>query len=249
MEIHLHPKRRKELMADVFDKLNLRPQEKRWVVGVLVVVLIVLNHVFIWPYFFEWSQVRGKIRTSQNNIVKFQEEIRRDKSKGGYADVLKKIDEVKGNTMQMEGDIQLERIVMKRAKDSNVSFSNLSTIKNNTKQTNEFFVEQTVKVNIEADEEDVIDFLYKICEDNSMIRVRELTLGPADAKRYQLKGTITLSANYQKKPEVKAAVSKTPTNRPPSKPTLVSAPKKAPEKAAGKSGKPHSSTPGVSPKK
>jgi len=238
-------------MADVFDKLNLRPQEKRWVVGVLVVVLVVLNHVFIWPYFFEWSKVRGQIRTAQDNITKFQDEIRHDKNAGGYSEVLKKIDEAEKNTMRVEGDIQLERTVMKRATESKVAYSNLGTVKSDSLQTNEFFVEQSVKMNFDAEEEDLIEFLYKICEDNSMIRVRELTIGPADAQRYRLKGSVTLSANYQKKTEVKAPVTKTPTNKPPSKPTLVSAPKKAPEKAGEKPtpGKNNPSTPGAPSKK
>ena len=43
-------------MKSAFDRLNLRPFERRLVVAVGTVVFVVLNLVFVWPYFDE----RGK---------------------------------------------------------------------------------------------------------------------------------------------------------------------------------------------
>ena len=38
---------------------QLRPLERRLVVGVAVVLVIVLNWVFIWPHFSDWGNYRG----------------------------------------------------------------------------------------------------------------------------------------------------------------------------------------------
>ena len=36
---------------------QLRPLERRLVVGVAVVLLIVLNAAFIWPHFADWGKL------------------------------------------------------------------------------------------------------------------------------------------------------------------------------------------------
>ncbi len=39
---------------------QLRPLERRLVVGVAVVLFIVLNWVFIWPHFSDWSDLSSR---------------------------------------------------------------------------------------------------------------------------------------------------------------------------------------------
>ncbi len=64
--------------------------------------------------------------------------------------------------------------------------------------TNEFFDEQTLVVTFEAQESNLVNFLYNVGNDPSMVRIRELRLNPADTGRYKLKGTLLLAANYEK---------------------------------------------------
>jgi hypothetical protein len=66
-----------------------------------------------------------------------------------------------------------------------------------------------------------VDFLYKLGDGNSLIRVRSLSLRP-DAPRQNLGGNITLIASYQKKPSARSAPAPAPvpagtvkTNKPP----------------------------------
>ncbi len=75
-------------------------------------------------------------------------------------------------------------------------------------QTNEFFEEQSGQIHIESQEPQLINFLYQIGNDPSMIRVSELSLKPADQNRYRFSGSITLTANYAKKPPAPAAPAK-----------------------------------------
>ena len=47
-------------MSSYLDRLNLRPFEKRLVVGVGVVLFIVVNAVFVVPHFSDLSQARER---------------------------------------------------------------------------------------------------------------------------------------------------------------------------------------------
>ena len=45
-------------MKKYFDQL--RPTERRLVVGVLVIVFLVQNAWYVWPHFSDWSDLRGR---------------------------------------------------------------------------------------------------------------------------------------------------------------------------------------------
>ena len=62
-------------------------------------------------------------------------------------------------------------------------------------------------------EAQLVDFLYKLGDGNSLIRVRALSLRP-DPPRQNLGGNITLIASYQKKPSVRPASAPAPATAP-----------------------------------
>ena len=64
-------------------------------------------------------------------------------------------------------------------------------------RTNEFFVELTQNINVVADDQQLVDFLYKLGSDASMIRVHDLELQP-DPVHQHLNANIQLIASYQK---------------------------------------------------
>ena len=48
---------------------QLRPLERRLAVGVLVVFILVLNWVFIWPHFSDWSNLRHRIADARQKLA------------------------------------------------------------------------------------------------------------------------------------------------------------------------------------
>ena len=54
---------------------QLRPLERRLAVGVLVVLLLVLNAVFIWPHRSDWSSLRGRLDEAQRKLKLYQTTI------------------------------------------------------------------------------------------------------------------------------------------------------------------------------
>ena len=72
------------------------------------------------------------------------------------------------------------------------SYSPLRTIASDA-----FFVEQVGNISVTANDEQLVDFLYKLGSGASMIRVRGLELQP-DPTRTHLNANIKLVASYQK---------------------------------------------------
>ena len=51
---------------------QLRPMERRLVVGVAVVVLVVLNAVFVWPHFADWGNLRGRLAEAHRKLALYE---------------------------------------------------------------------------------------------------------------------------------------------------------------------------------
>jgi hypothetical protein len=62
-------------MNSFFDKLNLRPGERRLVVIVAITVFVLLNAFFVWPRFGEGARLKGRMTTAENNLRQFQREV------------------------------------------------------------------------------------------------------------------------------------------------------------------------------
>jgi Tfp pilus assembly protein PilO len=73
-----------------------------------------------------------------------------------------------------------------------------------TMSTNQFFMEQVQNINVQAQEANLVDFLYKLGNGSSLIRVSDLTLQP-DPPRQRLMADIRLVASYQINPKAPAA--------------------------------------------
>lgn len=177
---------------------QLRPLERRLVVGVAVVLLIVLNWVFIWPHFSDWDNYRDRLdaadrklklyRTAVAQIPELQKQLKTFENEGEFV------------ALEDQG-VNFMRTIQAQSAQSGVALQNSSRP---TTHTNDiFFVEQVQNINVLAPEENLVDFLYKLGSGSSMIRVRDLTLQP-DPPHQRLSAGITLVASYQKNPATAA---------------------------------------------
>ena len=65
------------MSQSIFDKLNLRPQERRLVVIVGLIIFVLLNMWFVWPYFDDWGRVRGEIARANGRTLGIHEHAHR----------------------------------------------------------------------------------------------------------------------------------------------------------------------------
>jgi len=180
---------------------QLRPLERRLLVAVLVAVFLVLNYVFIWPHFSDWSNLRNRLDDARGKLTLYRTTIT-DQPK--YETLVKKMEGEGGTVAPEDQAINFLRTIQAQSARSGVGIVNMSR---QMTHTNEFFVELTQNLNVIADDKQLVDFLYKLGSDASMIRVRTLELQPDPAHQH-LNAQIELIASYQKAGPLKKSTAK-----------------------------------------
>jgi Tfp pilus assembly protein PilO len=171
---------------------QLRPMERRLVIGVAVVLLVVLNAFYVWPHFSDWSNLQGR-------LVKARTDLERNQKSQAQLPALQaqvKQFQEEGESIAPEDQaVTLMRTIQSQAAGSGFGIQSFSPSLMRT--NDQFFVEQVQNINVTATDEQLINFLYKLGSSASMIRVRDLELQP-DSPRQRLNARIKLVASYQK---------------------------------------------------
>jgi len=220
---------------------QLRPLEKRLVVGVAAVLFIILNAAFVVPYFSEWERVKVRMAKAQQTLNMFQTNI--TQKPRIQAEVIKL--EGEGPPVKTEDQSsELERTILTQATTLGIVPGPSGKI---TSRPTQFFVELSKNLSVpQCKEQQLIDFLYNLGAGNSLIRVRGLTLKAVEPAHEQLNASVTLVTSYQKNPAGRTTAAPTtakgPAPAPGIKPTSVtsSATNKAssPAKSGASSTKP-----------
>lgn len=193
-------------MTNPLDRLNLRPFERRLVVGVIVVVFIVINIVWVWPRFKDWGETKYQLEGMRQTLVTYQNTIAQ---KGDYE---KKIKEFESEGAVVAADDQANQFL--RTVQNQAAVSGVSILSNSRQSTgtNAFFLEQRQTFTVQAGEDQLVDFLYHLGSGDSIVRARGLSLRP-NTPRQLLSGNIDLVASYQKKSAAKTAAAPLPPKK------------------------------------
>lgn len=202
-------------MNQFLNHLNLRPQEKRLVVFVLVVVFILLNFWFVWPHFNDWSSTKIELQKAREKLSHYQKET--DSKR--IEDLNKRLRELEGegsSVVPAEMSLDLARAIRLQAGQSGIFIQNENDVAVGGGSTNEYFVERARNISVLCGENELINFLIALGSSNSMIRARSMNLQPG-IQQTNLQGTITLVASYQtnrlSKPAVPVKTEKTGPTR------------------------------------
>ena len=171
---------------------QLRPLERRLAVGVLVVLILVLNRVFIWPHYGDWSNLHNRLDGAQKKLKLYQTTILLTPN---YEAQVKHF-ETQGEFVAPEDQsINFLRTIQSQAMVSGVGMVNPGRMV--TRTNDAFFVQQIQNINVTATDDQLVDFLYKLGSDAAMIRVIDLELQP-DPPHQKLNANIRLVASYQR---------------------------------------------------
>jgi Tfp pilus assembly protein PilO len=190
-------------MTNPLDRLNLRPFEKRLVVGVAAVLFIVLNAWFVFPHFSDLAQAVDRRADALKKLDRWQVEINQEPT---YKKQIRELESEGQSVPAEDQQNQFSRAIQMQQAQSGVLITSTSK---QTVRTNQFFLELTQQVSVESGEAQLVDFLYNLGSGNSLIRVRDLALHP-NAPRQALSGNVKLVASYQKNPPKKAAPAASP---------------------------------------
>jgi hypothetical protein len=187
---------------------RLKPGERRFVVGVVVLLFIVMNIFWVWPHFSDWGVLERRLGAAHTRLKNYEAVIQQRPS------LEKELAKLEGDGLAVPPEDQATeffRAIQTQAMQNGVGF--IGNSRPTARTNNQFFVEQLLTVQVQATENQLINFLYNLGSDSSMIRVRSLSVHP-DPARQQLNANITLVASYQKNP-------KTPVAPPPAPPAPV----------------------------
>jgi Tfp pilus assembly protein PilO len=173
---------------------QLRPMERRLAVGVIVALILVANYVFIWPHLNDWGNLDNQIRQSHQTLQNYQSTI---DQMGAYQIKLKQFENQGEFVPAVEQAITFISTIQARSQATGVSIENTSRSVTHTNDA--FYVEQVQSISVVATDQQLVDFLYQLGNDPSMIRVRDLELQP-DGPRQHLDASIQLVASYEKTP-------------------------------------------------
>ena len=176
---------------------ELRPNERRLVVGVAVMAFVVLNFWFVVPHFSDWESVTARRYKAEEQLESYKSEIAQKKN---YDDLIKQLS---SDAYQVPAEEQSLHFAQETQNKASLCGITPTSLVRGTEKTNSlFFVEKSITVVATAREQQLVDFLYNLGASNSMIRVRDLSLHP-DARREQLTAQVKLVASYQKASPVK----------------------------------------------
>ncbi|MFO1476804.1 MAG: hypothetical protein U1F98_09150 [Verrucomicrobiota bacterium] len=202
---------------------RLSPAERRFVVGVGLVLFLVFNWMFVWPHFSDWRTTQSRLDTARMTL-------------GNRTVIIQQADRLKPELARMEGEgaavppedqaTEFLRTIQSQAQQSGVML--MGSSRSTTRTNDPFFLEQVQTINVQSTEKQLVDFLYNLGAGGSLIRVRSLSVRP-DQTRQQLTASITLVASYQKNP--KAAAPATAAAKPAT--PAPAAPASAPAPTAG----------------
>lgn len=196
-------------MTGYLDRLNLRPAERRLVVLVAVVLFVVANLIFVWPYFGAWNLANLRLEKAEAKLASFQREIVQTNA---YLASLAEFEKENPDVSSEDQSLQFQTTIQTQAAQSGVNVNSYS--RTSTRTNDAFFLEQLQTIGVQTKEKELVEFLYQLGSGSSLVRVRELSLRP-DQQRFTLVGNLTLVASYQKKPAAKGASASAPgTTRP-----------------------------------
>jgi Tfp pilus assembly protein PilO len=190
-------------MTGFLDRLNLRPFEKRMVVGLGAVLFVIINAWFVFPHFSDLADARDRKAKAEEKLKRWQTEV--DQA-GKYKAAITKL---AGESLEVAPEDQVNQFANAyqiQAVQSGVDIK--STTRPNTR-TNEFFLELTQTIGAESVETNLVDFLYNLGATKSLIRIRGLSLR-TDPQHQKLVANVTMAASYQKSPPKKPATATPP---------------------------------------
>lgn len=177
-------------MTSYLDKLT--PNERRLVVFVGVVVFAVLNVWFVWPHFGDLARAKARLYRAQKTLDQYKLAASKLPE---YEKRVHELEKDNPGAARDDQSVELLRAVQSTAGRCGVNIMNVGKV---TTKTNDFFLEQSLGITVQAREEQLVKFLYELGTSDSIIRVRALSLRP-DPPRVQLGGNVTLVASYQRK--------------------------------------------------
>ncbi len=187
-------------MNDFFDKLNLKPEERRLAVLFMAVAFVFVNYMYVFPRFKELRETQQEIQVAENTFAKYRLKT------NSIPELQLSLEELSRQAGPPIEDTPGQRrtfvtTVNRMASKYGINLRTQGQIREVLPppgQTNSFFTELEIPIIVTSTEEQMVNFLYSLGKEDSLIRVRSLTLSPSREGGLLLDGNVNLVASYLK---------------------------------------------------
>ena len=215
-------------MKEYFARLG--SMERRFIVGVALVLFVLLNWIFVRPLFADWAKYQARRQKAAATIQKFEDTIALAEK---YKPLVTKLE---SEGMSVPAEDQTVNFMLTIQSQAAATAVGINSSTRMPEKTNQFFIERVQNVATVSGESELVNFLFSLGSGDSLIRVRGLSIR-TDPPRQKLTANVTLVASYQKKVAPKPAAP-APTTKPAAESSKPAAPEKAKPAPAEKSKSP-----------
>ncbi len=175
----------------IFDKYNMSSGERRLVMTVLVVLVLVLA----WMAFDsidDPATTNKEIAKLQAKLDSFTNEINQTKF---YKTRISELEGAGSAVVQKEQEVDLKRTVNLLGSNSGILIEQSDPV---ISTESPFFIEKSMRIKFSGKEPQIVEFLRLVGEKtNSLVRVSDMSVEP-DRSKTKLEGSMKLTSSYQK---------------------------------------------------
>ncbi len=194
-------------MIGLFEKLNVRPEERRMVIAVFFTAFIVFNGLWAWKYLSgstEWNEKDDKLADLNKETQGYQKSIKRlSVEKKRWEKYMEELKERSGE--EGGGAENFDPFIRVRNMDHWKSLNPSSPRRTKGSEESGFdtFEKQEVRARFRTGPYQLMLFLRELGDQKEMIRLNTLNLKPVPPDRKLLSGEITIIASLPKANESK----------------------------------------------
>ncbi|MBL68448.1 MAG: hypothetical protein CMO74_08370 [Verrucomicrobiales bacterium] len=188
-------------MIDLFDRLNVRPEERRVAIYVFFIFFIAINGLWGWRFYTgatEWSELKTDIQDDSGRAAELR---------AALADLKQKEAAWEEYTRMMGADdggkrawTDLNRRVQQLARENKLRYGRITPSKSEDQEF-ESFEKHTVNLDFTGTDHDLANFLIAIAAEPQMVRVSSLTIRRPNNDPKQLTGSMSIVASFPKEEE------------------------------------------------
>lgn len=181
-------------MISFLDKLNVRPEERRYVLaGIILVFLLIASLWVVMSAKGQYALLSKKLREITEKTEMWQKVAK------NLDQFSQKVEGLKGNAEalgSMEKASEMFQTVRRRATESGLEVTGTQFDTRQRKEDEEFFDQLKMKIDFVSGNRELVLFLDKLTDEMARVRVQDMDLQPDGRDRKRLRGNIKILANY-----------------------------------------------------
>ncbi len=192
-------------MTTLFDRLNIRREDRRTVLAAFCVVFLVANAFLLPSLYRNWNAVCAAIEQGESRRERLRAQIAKKPA------LMAELGQLQKQVELAESAERAELILRQQSELAEKSGLNIESKRPGLRyagRAGDLLGEETLTLAFTAGDKELLDFLMSTSGERSAVRIRDLDVKPEEPARTKLRGTVTLVASYQKNTSSKTAKSK-----------------------------------------